>query len=97
MAEDVDTMAKLYAERLMRGDAVSEAEMRVIMAGLMLSVDRLAHAVDAFREMLWSEDKLRMLIRSEVREHCKERRCVEGSDGLWCWFVRTARALFGRP
>lgn len=87
-------MAKLYAERLMRGDAVSEAEMRVIMAGLMLSVDRLAHAVDAFREMLWSEDKLRVLIRAEVEEHCKAR-CGAGFDGLWV--VRAARALFGRP
>lgn len=96
MPEDVDTMAKLYAERLMRGDEVSEAEMRVIMAGLMLSVDRLAHAVDAFRDLLWSEDKLRVLIRAEVREHCRAR-CGEGSDGLWCWFVRAARALFGRP
>lgn len=93
MSVDVDTMAKLYAERLMRGDTVTEAEMRVIMAGLMLSVDRLAHAVDAFRDLLWSEDKLRAVIREEVREHCRVR-CGVGFDGLWV--VRAARSLFGR-
>lgn len=93
MPVDVDTMAKLYAERLMRGDTVTEAEMRVIMAGLMLSVDRLAHAVDAFRDLLWSEDKLRAVIREEVREHCRVR-CGVGFDGLWV--VRAARSLFGR-
>jgi len=93
MGVDVDTMAKLYAERLMRGDTVTEAEMRVIMAGLMLSVDRLAHAVDAFRDLLWSEDKLRAVIREEVREHCRVR-CGVGFDGLWV--VRAARSLFGR-
>ena len=93
MGADVDTMAKLYAERLMRGDTVTEAEMRVIMAGLMLSVDRLAHAVDAFRDLLWSEDKLRAVIREEVREHCRAR-CGAGFGGLWV--VRAARSLFGR-
>jgi len=91
---EVDTMAKMHAERLMRGDTISEAEIRVIMAGLMLSVDRLAHAVDAFREMLWSEDKLRVLIRAEVAEHCGVR-CGTGFDGFW--IVRAVRSLFGRP
>jgi len=56
-------------------------------------VDRLAHAVDAFRELLWSEDKLRAVIREEVREHCRVR-CGVGFDGLW--IVRAARSLFGR-
>lgn len=92
--EENATMAKLYAERLMRGDTVSEAEMRVIMAGLMLSVDRLAHAVDAFRELLWSEDRLRAVIRDEVKEHCRHR-CGD-AGGFGFWLVRTVRSLFGR-
>ena len=37
-------MARLYAERLMRGDTVNESEMRVIIAGLMLSVDIASRA-----------------------------------------------------
>jgi len=89
---EVDTMAKLHAERLMRGDAVTEAEMRVIMAGLMLSVDRLAHAVDAFRELLWSEDKLRVLIRAEVKDHCNERCGKVPAVGWLCRFLKTVFA-----
>ena len=90
---EIDTMARLHAERLMRGDTVGDDEMRVIIAGLMLSVDRLTHAVDAFRELLWSEDKLRSVIREEVREHCRVR-CDAGFGGLWV--VRVARSLLGR-
>lgn len=90
---EVDTMAKLYAERLMRGDNVTEAEMRVIMAGLMLSVDRLAHAVDGFRDLLWSEEKLRLLIRSEVKHHCSER-C--GQWPVVGWLCRLIKTVFAK-
>ena len=43
--EPTDNIATLYARRLMDGDRVSEDEMRVIVAGLMLSVDRLARGL----------------------------------------------------
>lgn len=95
----VDTMARLHAERLMRGDSVGEAEMRVIIAGLMLSVDRLTQAVDAFGGLLWSEEKLRVLIRDEVAAHCRAR-YADGSGAcrvsLAVWFGRLLRGLCGK-
>lgn len=100
--EQVSTMARLYAERLMRGDTVSEAEMRVIIAGLMLSVDKLANAFDDMRNSLWSEEKMRKMIAEEVEKHCSEnkRSCIAGEEsdkvraGFAAWCVRTIRAIF---
>ena len=68
--EPSDNIATLYARRLMDGDRVSEDEMRVIVAGLMLSVDRLARGLSSFEKILWSEDKLRALVGEEIEKHC---------------------------
>ena len=100
--EQVSTMARLYAERLMRGDTVNESEMRVIIAGLMLSVDKLANAFSDMQHALWSEDKMRALIAEEVEKHCSEnkRSCIAGEDsakvseGFAAWCGRTIRAIF---
>jgi len=96
--EEVSTMARLYAERLMRGDAVSESEMRVIMAGMMLSLDRLTHALNGFRDSLWSETKLRAIIGEEVEARCLSRRGVcpsaAPSERASFW-GRFLRVLFG--
>ena len=87
--EQVSTMAKLYAERLMRGDTVSEAEVHVIIAGLMLSVDKLANTFADLQANLWSEEKLREMIRDEVAKNCAEKRrqdsgCNGGGFAAWC-------------
>ena len=100
--EQVSTMARLYAERLMRGDTVNESEMRVIIAGLMLSVDKLANAFDDMRGALWSEERMRKMIADEVEKHCAEnkRSCIAGEDsakvreGFAAWCGRTIRAIF---
>ena len=86
--DQVSTMAKLYAERLMRGDRVSEAEVHVIIAGLMLSVDKLANTFADLQANLWSEEKLREMIRDEVAKNCTEKRqdsgCKGGGFAAWC-------------
>ena len=96
-AEQISTMAKLYAERLMRGDRVSEAEIHVIIAGLMLSVDKLANTFSDLQQNLWSEEKLRELIREEVKRTCAEKRQDGGckSGGLAAWFGRLIRGFTG--
>ena len=96
-AEQISTMAKLYAERLMRGDRVSEAEIHVIIAGLMLSVDKLANTFSDLQQNLWSEEKLRELIREEVKRTCAEKREDGGckSGGLAAWFGRLLRGFTG--
>ena len=93
--EQVSTMAKLYAERLMRGDTVSEAEMRVIIAGLMLSVDKLANAFADMQNVLWSEDKMRGMIVEEVEKHCAGKQsCPEKAERSATWVGRMIRSIF---
>ncbi len=97
--EQISTMARLYAERLMRGDTVSEAETRVIIAGLMLSVDNLANAFTGLKDALWSEEKMREMIRHEVQEHCKGERdaggCARRGGGFAAWIGRLLRGFAG--
>jgi len=86
----------------MRGDTVSEAEMRVIIAGLMLSVDKLATAFSDMQKALWSEEKMREMIAAEVEKHCAEnkRSCISGEESskvrerFAAWCGRTIRAIF---
>ena len=93
--EQISTMAKLYAERLMRGDTVSEDEMRVIIAGLMLSVDKLANAFSDMQGGLWSEDKMRGMIAEEVEKHCAGKKtCPEKVEQSATWVGRMIRSIF---
>lgn len=100
--EQISTSAKLYAERLMSGRKITDDEMRVIVAGLMLSVDKLANAFEDMRNSLWSEEKMRVMIAEEVERHCaaKEHVCAvsEGGDetrkGVVAWLGRLIRSIF---
>lgn len=98
--EKISTMAKLYAERLMRGDHINEDEMRVITAGLMLSVDRLTNVMEDLKGALWSEEQLRTLIGTEIRTHCAAVRSSMPTPippSVWpAWLGRFFRACFGR-
>ena len=101
--EQISTSAKLNAERLMSGRRITDDEMRVIIAGLMLSVDKLANAFDDMRGALWSEEKMRQMIADEVEKHCAEnkRACAvsEGNEetrkGVIAWLGRLIRSIVG--
>lgn len=101
--EQISTSAKLHAERLMSGRKITDDEMRVIIAGLMLSVDKLANAFDDMRGALWSEEKMREMIAEEVKKHCAEnkRGCAmseekeEARKGVIAWLARLIRSIIG--
>ena len=94
--EEVGTMARLHAERLMRGEDVSEAEMRIVTAGLMLAVDELSHAVRGLKTQLWPEAILRQIIGEEVAKYCAARGSpCAGSGGGALWVGRVLRSLLG--
>ena len=105
--DDVDSMANLHAERLMRGDtSVTDAEMRIVMAGLLLSVERLSRSLAAFRDALWSEERMRKMIGEEVAKHCaaNQAKCRADADAeafkqsRWfsaAWFGRVLRGFAG--
>ena len=103
--EPTDNIATLYARRLMDGDRVSEDEMRVIVAGLMLSVDRLARGLASFEKVLWSEERLRALVGEEFERRCAAKAAAKdapcpvaapvSAGGSAAWLGRMFRALFG--
>lgn len=95
--EDVSTMAKLQAERLMRGENVTDSEMRIVTAGLMLAVDELARAVKGLKTQLWPEAKLRQIIGEEIEKHCaaKIKACSENSGFSATWIGRLVRSIAG--
>ena len=98
--EQISTAARLNAERLMSGRAITEDEMRVIMAGLLLSVDRLTNAFNDMRQALWSEVKMREMIAEEVVKHCKAKQadgaCSDTAQQRSAtWVGRMLRSLFG--
>ena len=66
--DDLSPIAKLHAERILRGEGVSDTEMRIVTAGLMLSVDELAHVVKGLTTRLWTDEQLRIIMRDEVSE-----------------------------
>lgn len=65
-ADEISPMAKIHAERILRGEGVTDVEMRIVTAGLMLAVDQLTNVVKGFTEQLWSEERLRTIIGEEV-------------------------------
>ena len=92
--EKIDEMAILTAERLMRsGKAVSDAELRLILAGLMLNVGKMASAFERMEKRIWPEEKIRVMIVDIVAEHCAAHRAGCSASGFWptCLgrFVRT--------
>ncbi len=93
---EVDSMANLHAERLMRGDqTVTDAEMRIVMAGLLLSVERLTRGLAMFRDALWSEERMRKMIGEEVAKHCAANRAqCRGVAGA-AWIGRVLRGFAG--
>jgi hypothetical protein len=101
----LDTPAILHAKRLMSGDKVSEGEAHLIMAGLLLSVEKLSRTFERFERSLWSEDKLRAIIAGEVERHCAARAAARSpcavpdrvqappSGGVAAWIGRLLRGL----
>lgn len=64
--DEISPMAKFHAERILKGEGVSDTEMRIVTAGLMLSVDELTHVVRGLTSQLWTDAQLRKLMREEV-------------------------------
>lgn len=64
--DDISPIAKIHAERILRGEGVTDTEMRIVTAGLMLSVDELTHVVKGLTSKLWTDDQLRKIMREEV-------------------------------
>ena len=97
--EQISTAARLNAERLMSGRKITEDEMRVIMAGLLLSVDRLTNALVNMEARLWSEAHLREMIGEEITKNCKAHKeecpAEEASQRSATWFGRLFRSMFG--
>jgi hypothetical protein len=100
-ADEISPMAKFHAERILRGEGVSDTEMRIVTAGLMLSVDELTHVVKGLSSQLWTEEKLRQIIGEEVTKHCagKSKECASQSaksePQSARWFGRMLRSLAG--
>lgn len=97
--EQISTMARLYAERLMRGEKISESEQRVILAGLMLAVDKLTNAIERIDGQLWSEVEMRRMIGEEIERHCASTRAggsAAPSTGWAVWLGRIVRTVLGR-
>ena len=98
MSDDqISIAARLNAERLMSGRMITEDEMRVIMAGLLLSVDRLTNALVSVEARLWSEARLREMIGEEVVKNCKARKeaCPVETGKSATWLGRFFRSVFG--
>lgn len=98
--EQISAFARMNAERLMRGGKISDSEMCVIIAGLMLSVDKLANSFDELKQQLWSEEKMRKMISDEVDKHCKAsiggcQEKVESSSKSASWIGRMLRSFAG--
>lgn len=86
--DDISPIAKIHAERILRGEGVTDTEMRIVTAGLMLSVDELTHVVKGLTSKLWTDDQLRKIMREEVASHCagKSKDCaaqVEPKSATW--------------
>lgn len=64
--DDISPIAKIHAERILRGEGVTDTEMRIVTAGLMLSVDELTHVVKGLTSKLWTDEQLRRIMREEV-------------------------------
>lgn len=64
--DEISPMAKAHAERILRGEGVTDTEMRIVTAGLMLSVDELTHVVRGLTSKLWTDEQLRKIMREEV-------------------------------
>lgn len=97
--EQISTAARLNAERLMSGRKITDDEMRVIMAGLLLSVDRLTNALVNMESRLWSETHLREIVGEEITKNCKVNKdacpAEEASQRSATWFGRFFRSMFG--
>jgi hypothetical protein len=97
---DMSSMARLTAERIMRGETISDGEMRMVVAGLLLSVEKLTDALVRVESGLWSEDRLKAIIAEQVEKHCAARSAllhpqVSSSDSA-SWVGRLIRTVFGR-
>ena len=88
-------MAKLIAERLMRGEKISDGEMRMVIAGLMLSVDKITDVMVRVEGSLWTDARLREIIAEEIQAHCKGNaaKCAADTAG---WWGRLLRGFLGR-
>lgn len=98
--DEISPMAKFHAERILRGEGVSDTEMRIVTAGLMLSVDELTHVVKGLSSQLWTEEKLRQIIGEEVTKHCagKAKECAASTQSepqSARWFGRMLRSVAG--
>lgn len=70
MSEDVDTMSRLQAERLM-GQAITADELQRTVASLIIQLDKLNRVFTSLSSQIWSEDKLRSIIGDEMSKRCK--------------------------
>ena len=98
MSDDqISVAARLNAERLMSGRKITDDEMRVIMAGLLLAVDRLTNALVSMEGRLWSETRLREIVGAEVERHCRANRalCPGGEARGATWLGKLIRSVFG--
>lgn len=100
--EEISEQARMTAQRVLAGTDVSDGEMRFVTAGLLLSVDKLTHAIMRVESSMWSEERLRLLVKGEIELHCHEAmmRCQQDNakkaDGQSAtWVGRCLRALFG--
>ena len=81
----------------MSGRMISDDEMRVIMAGLLLSVDRLTNALVNVEARLWSEGRLREIVGEEFEKRCQSKggACREGESRSATWLGRLVRSALG--
>ena len=87
--EKISEMAKLHARRLVEGVGISDSEMRLVLAGLLLAVDKLTGAIQDVQESLWTEDMLRAMMSETVTKHCR-------AEQTRCSLPALQRAMLGR-
>lgn len=109
---EVSCMARLTAERIMRGEKISDGEMRMVVAGLLLQGDKLASGMEAtqnsltqtqtaledMRGSLWSEERLRQIIGGQIQTHCRaaKQACAAPAVDSASWIGRLLRTFLGR-
>jgi hypothetical protein len=98
-SEQIDELARIAAERVMKGGDVSEGELKFMIAGLILSVNKLTNALSEMNEKLWTQETLERIIQKQIEEHCKVSgsNCQDSSDAvetIWTALGRILRRVF---
>ena len=99
--EKIDEIARLAAERVINGGDVSQGELKFMIAGLILSVNKLTNALSETNAKLWTQETLETIIDKRIQKKCES--CAKCDDGfesedavetIWSALGRILRKIF---